>query len=85
VWFFFPSFPTQLGSREKGIEAKRGFVRCAPQSHGKCGAGIVVTSQWELSELGGEISELQVRESPLDENRLAMPMGALLGWRGFVF
>ena len=30
----------------------------------KHGAGVVMTSQWELSELGGEILELRVRESP---------------------
>ena len=30
------------------------------------------TRQWELSELGGEILGLKVRESPRDKNRLAI-------------
>ena len=51
----------QLGSREKGTAAKHGFARCAPQKAVgdlKHGADVVITHQWELSELGGEISEL---------------------------
>jgi hypothetical protein len=32
-------------------------------------AGMVVTRQWELSELDGEILKLWVRESPQDKNR----------------
>jgi hypothetical protein len=50
----------QLGSREKGT-AKRGYAWYAPQKAVgvlKHGAGVVTTSQWELSELGGEILEL---------------------------
>ena len=62
---------TQLGVREKGTVAKPGFARSAPQNAGgigKSGAGVVVTCQWELSLLGGKISELWVRESSRDEN-----------------
>jgi hypothetical protein len=43
-------------------------------------------SPWELSELGGEILELQVRESPQDENR---PVPCLAGdsvdWFSLIF
>jgi hypothetical protein len=35
----------------------------------KPGAGMVVVCQWELSESGGETSELQVREFAQDENK----------------
>ena len=48
--------------------AKRGFARCAPQKAVGGGlkhvAGVVATCQWELSDLGGEILELRVIESP---------------------
>jgi hypothetical protein len=43
------------------MAAKCGFARRAPQKvmgNSKHEAGMVATSQWELSELGGEISEL---------------------------
>jgi hypothetical protein len=55
----------QLGSREKGMEAKHGFARSTPQKAmgiWKRGAGVAMTHQWELSELGGKISELPFRE-----------------------
>lgn len=53
---------TQLGSREKGMAAKRAFMRSAPQlAMGIWKRGAAVA--WELSEPGGEISELQLRES----------------------
>jgi hypothetical protein len=45
----------------KGIVAKGGFVRSAPQKAVgtlKHGAVVVATCQWEFSELGGEILEL---------------------------
>ena len=61
----------QPGSREKSTAATHGFARSAPQKAvgiWKCGAGVVVTCQWELSLLGGKISELWVRESSRDEN-----------------
>ena len=51
----------QLGSREKGMVAKHGFARSVPQKAVgilKNRVGVVVTHQWELSKLGGEISEL---------------------------
>ena len=57
----FPHATNQLGSREKGMQAKCGFERSAPQQAvglWKHEAGMVVTCQWELKELGGEISEL---------------------------
>ena len=57
---------TQLGSREKSMEAKHEFARSAPQKAAGIwnhGAGVVVTSQWEHSDLGGEISYCWVRES----------------------
>ena len=39
----------------------------------KHGAGMVATSQWELSELGGEILEHWVK-SPWDKNRSAIAL-----------
>ena len=57
---------TQPDCREKGKVAKCVFARNVPQKAGgiqKCGAGMVATQHWELIELGGEILELQVRES----------------------
>ena len=51
----------QLGSREKGTVAKHGFASSVPQKAMgilKCGVGVVVICQWELSKLGGKISEL---------------------------
>lgn len=51
----------QLGSREKGRVAKHGFAKSTPQKAVrilKHAVGMVVTHQWELSELGGEILEL---------------------------
>lgn len=54
----------QLGSRETGRAAERGFARSARQKAVrilKCGVGVVMTCQWELRELVGEISELRVR------------------------
>jgi hypothetical protein len=63
---------TQLGSREKGTAPKRGFARSLPQKSvgiWMYKAGMVTTHQWELNKLGGEISELQVRESPQDKKR----------------
>ena len=62
-----------LGSREKGMVAKCGFARCAPQRLWgfEAWVGVVVTCRWEPRELGGEISagqaggaqlEAQVRE-----------------------
>jgi hypothetical protein len=56
----------QLGSREKGMVVKCGFARSVPQKAVgilKCGVGVVVTHQWDLSELVGEISELSQRVS----------------------
>jgi hypothetical protein len=44
--------------------AKRGFARSVPQKTVrilKCGVSVVMTHQWELRELGGEISELRGR------------------------
>ena len=70
---------TWQGSREKATVSKNEFARIAPQKAvgvWKSGVGVVVTRQWEFSELGGEISELWVRESPQDGNRLAMPASA---------
>jgi hypothetical protein len=45
----------QLGSIEKSAMAKHGFARSEPQKAVgilKCGVGVVLTSQWELSKLG---------------------------------
>jgi hypothetical protein len=50
-----------LGSRETSMAAKHGFALCAPQKAMgvlKHEAGMVVTRQWELSELDGEILKL---------------------------
>jgi hypothetical protein len=47
------------------MEAKHGFARSTPQKAmgiWKRGAGVAMTHQWELSELGGKISELPFRE-----------------------
>lgn len=52
----------QLGSREKGRVAKHGFAKSTPQKAVrilKHAVGMVVTHQWELSELGGKILELE--------------------------
>ena len=43
-----------LGSREKGMAGKHEFATTAVEDL-KHGAGVVATSQWELSELGGDI------------------------------
>jgi hypothetical protein len=51
------------------------FARSAPQKAVrvlKYGAVMVLTLQWDLNELGGEISKLWVRKSPQDENKLAI-------------
>jgi hypothetical protein len=43
------------------MAAKHGFARSAPQramENLKHGTGVVMTFQWELRELGGEILEL---------------------------
>ena len=57
---FLPA-AARLGSREKGTAAKHGFARemCTTKAMGvlKHGAGVVVTCQWELSNLGEEILE----------------------------
>ena len=51
---------TQLGSREKGTVAKRGPKGLRNlKAWGWHGNG----PPWELNKLGGEISELRVRES----------------------
>ena len=49
-----------MGFKRKGYRSKGGFLRGVPKKVGvlKHGAGVVVTRQWELSELGGEILEL---------------------------
>ena len=79
---------TQLGSTVKGTVAKHGFARSAPQKAvgiWKRGASMVVTCQWELSELGGEISELWVRESA--EMRTGQPASRCLAsivWIAFL-
>lgn len=51
----------QLGSREKGAVAKRGFDKSTPQKAVgvlKHGAGMVMSPRWALRELGGKILEL---------------------------
>jgi hypothetical protein len=55
--FVFLHAVAHLGSREKGMAAKCGFNRCATKAIGvlKHGAGMVVTHQWELSKLGGDV------------------------------
>ena len=68
----FLNTAAQLSSREKGTAAKHGLPRSVPQKAVgilKHGIGMVMTHQWEFSELGGEISELLVRESPGDKSR----------------
>ena len=63
----FLHWVTQLSFREKGTAAKHGFARSAPPKgceNLEHGAGVVATFQWELRELGGEISEFRIRESP---------------------
>jgi hypothetical protein len=72
----------QLGFREKGRVAKGVFAWCAPlKSLGvlKHGVGMVMTHLWELSELGVEILELWVRESPWDKDRLAIAYQCMAG------
>jgi hypothetical protein len=76
---------TQLGSREKDLAAKCGFARSTPQKAmgiWKRGAGVVMTHQWELIELGGEISEPRVRESAKMRTK---PTGVLpvIAWIAF--
>ena len=46
---------------KKGMAAKHGFAKNVPQKAMgtlKHVIGVIVTYQWELDELGGEISEL---------------------------
>ena len=47
--------------------------------HRAGGAGLVVTHQWELSELGGDASEALGQESPQDKNRLAIAHQCMAG------
>ena len=67
------SFMEQLNWVPERKVQRCGFARSTPQEAvgiWKHGAGVVVTHQWELYKLGGEISELRVRESPRGENSL---------------
>ena len=70
MWYF-PSCCYSTGfQREKyGCKAwvykkctPKVYKKCTPKAMGiwKSGAGVVVTCQWELSELGGKILELWV-------------------------
>ena len=54
----------RLGSREKGTGSKSWVCQmCTTKAMGdlKHRAGVVMTCQWELSELGGDILELSQR------------------------
>jgi hypothetical protein len=42
----------------------------------KLGASMVETHQWELSKLGGELSDLCVTESPQEQTSHCLPLPA---------
>ena len=63
----FPSHSGLSGFKRERYGGKAWVCQmCTTKAMGdlKCGAVMVATCQWELRELGGEILELRVRESP---------------------
>ena len=65
---------TQLNSREKGTVAKHRFARAHLKKPWEFESWHGSDLSWELSELGEEISKLQVRE--YQEMRTGPPAGA---------
>jgi hypothetical protein len=59
----------QLGSRKKVWQQSMCLEEVIPKWLWECGAGMVVTRQWEITKSGGVISEHLVKEFTKDENK----------------